>query len=76
MRRKQATWKEIATAAVRAPEFKIDFPIEAPVREENRRALALLDAWLSEPDDLGEDWWEEFEQEMYKHRLTIQESEE
>lgn len=41
------------------------------IRLENRRALALLDEWMSEPDDLGEDWWAEFEKELREHRLAF-----
>src|SRR3972149_9171270 len=41
------------------------------IRPENRRALALLDEWMSAPDDLGEDWWAEFEKELGEHRLAF-----
>lgn len=40
-------------------------------RPENKRALALLDEWMSEPDDLGEDWWAEFEMDLREHRLAF-----
>ncbi len=33
-------------------------------RPENRQAIELLDEWFSEPDDLGEEFWEEYEQEI------------
>ena len=41
------------------------------IRPENKRALALLDEWMSELDDLGEDWWAEFEKELREHRLAF-----
>jgi len=44
---------------------------EAALSPQNRRALALLEEWYSEPDDLGEAWWTEFEQELRQNRLTF-----
>lgn len=38
---------------------------------ENKRALELHRAWMSEPDDLGDDWWEEFESELQANRLSF-----
>ena len=34
------------------------------LRAANRQALRLLDEWLSEPDDLGDEWWERAECEV------------
>jgi hypothetical protein len=48
---------------------------ERTIRPQNRHALALLKAWMDEPDDLGEAWWEEFEQELREHRLGFRELE-
>jgi hypothetical protein len=31
--------------------------------------LAFLDEWMSEPDDLGEEWWARFDEELKAHRL-------
>ena len=41
----------------------------------NRRALALIDEWMREPDDLGEDWWADFESELEAQRLRMPEQE-
>jgi len=41
------------------------------IRPENKRALALLDEWMSEPDDLGGNWWAEFEKDLREHRLAF-----
>jgi hypothetical protein len=43
------------------------------LRPENRRALELLEAWMAEPDDLGEAWWDDFERELQQHRLSLRE---
>ena len=44
-------------------------PIE--VSENNLRAISLLEEWFAEPDDLGEDFWEEFDKELEANRFTI-----
>lgn len=41
------------------------------IRPENRRAIELLDAWMSEPDDLGPEWWAEFDRELAASRLSF-----
>lgn len=41
------------------------------IRPENRRAIKLLDAWMDEPDDLGPEWWEEFDRELAASRLAF-----
>ncbi len=43
------------------------------LRPANQRALALLDQWMSEPDELGSAWWESFEAELKQHRLVFPE---
>lgn len=45
----------------------------ANLRPQNRRALALHEAWFAEPDDLGPEWWAEFEQDLEQHHLTFRE---
>ncbi len=41
------------------------------IRPKNKHAIELLDAWLSEPDELGPEWWDEFEWEMNACRLSF-----
>lgn len=41
------------------------------LRPENERLLALVEAWMAEPDDLGDDWWAEFEESLMVNRFTI-----
>jgi len=41
------------------------------VRENNRRAIKLLEEWFAEPDDLGEDFWKEFDEELDANRFRI-----
>lgn len=48
---------------------------EAGLRPQNRRALALLEAWMAEPDDLGNEWWDAFEQDLQLHRFSLREIE-
>ena len=48
-------------------------PRPKAVRPANERALALLDQWMSEPDELGSAWWEAFEAELKQHRLAFPE---
>lgn len=44
---------------------------EASLRPENRHALKVLRDWMAEPDDLGDDWWDAFEQELEENRFSI-----
>jgi hypothetical protein len=48
---------------------------EAKLRPQNREALALLEIWMSEPDDLGHEWWDVFEQDLRQHRFSLHEIE-
>jgi hypothetical protein len=43
----------------------------AALPPQNREALALLHAWMAEPDDLGETWWDEFERDLARNRLNL-----
>lgn len=45
------------------------------ISEKNKRLLALMDAWCSEPDDLGDEWWDEFEVDLYRNQLNFPERE-
>ncbi len=44
---------------------------ETRLRPQNRQALALLQAWLAESDDLDDEWWDEFEQDLKRHRFAL-----
>ena len=44
------------------------------IRPANRLALQLLKAWMREPDDLGDEWWDAFELELQTNRLAIKRS--
>ena len=37
----------------------------------NRKAMKLLADWTSTPDDLGTDWWAQFEYELATTRFSI-----
>jgi hypothetical protein len=41
------------------------------LRLKNRRALALLESWSAEPDDLGNEWWEDFLKDIDRCRLQV-----
>jgi hypothetical protein len=45
------------------------------LRPQNRQALALLQSWLAEPDDLDKEWWDEFEQDLRRHRFAVRDIE-
>jgi len=49
-------------------------PRPKAIRPVNQRALALLDQWMSEPDELGSAWWEAFEAELKQNRLAFREA--
>ncbi len=48
-------------------------PIPTAIRPANERALALLNQWMSEPDELGPAWWEAFEAELKHNRFAVPE---
>lgn len=37
----------------------------------NTEAIQLIDEYFAEPDDLGEEFWEEYERELEKNPFTI-----
>lgn len=41
------------------------------VSENNLKAIEFLEEWFAEPDDLGEQFWEEFRKELKANRFTI-----
>jgi len=41
------------------------------VRHKNMEAIRLLEQWFAEPDDLGEDFWAEFDRELEANRFSI-----
>ena len=41
------------------------------VSENNLRAIEFLEEWFAEPDDLGEQFWQEFDKEFKSNRFTI-----
>lgn len=46
-----------------------DKPPRKRLSAKNRAAIKLLDEWMSKPDDLGEEFWREFEKELQEFRL-------
>jgi hypothetical protein len=38
---------------------------------QNRYALTLLGSWMTEPDNLGEAWWNEFECDLQENRFKL-----
>ncbi len=44
-------------------------------QSQKQQQLALLEAWYAEADDLGEAWWDEFEQELRENRFKLREVE-
>jgi prevent-host-death family protein len=44
------------------------------IRPNNRAALDWLDRWTSSPDQVGREWWEEFERGLQEHPVTFGEA--
>ncbi len=51
--------------------WQFDEVLKAPVREQNMRAVELLDKWFAEPDDVGRKLWMEFDAEMEAHPFAL-----
>ena len=43
----------------------------ARLRPQNRKLLKWLDSWLATPDNRGEKWWNEFEDDLRNHRTNF-----
>jgi hypothetical protein len=56
--------RSIADKKIRMPESAS--PKRKRISAKNRAAIKLLDEWMSTPDDMGEEFWIEFEKEL-KH---------
>lgn len=41
------------------------------VRPQNQAALDWLDRWTATPDQMGPEWWEEFERELREYPVTF-----
>lgn len=41
------------------------------VSERNLQTIKFLDEWFAQPDDLGDEVWDEFEKELKANRFTI-----
>lgn len=51
-----------------APIRNINF---CQVKHKNLEAIRLLEQWFAEPDDLGKDFWAEFDRELEANRFSI-----
>jgi len=47
------------------------YSIEYKTSQKNLRLIKFLGQWMAEPDDLGEDFWNEFFEDIEKNRFTI-----
>lgn len=45
--------------------------IECKTSQKNLRLIKFLDQWMAEPDDLGEEFWQKFCEDIEKNRFTI-----
>ncbi len=65
---------EMAPSSIKADiDSMINEAIGKQIRPQNQKALHLLSDWLSEPDELGPAWWDEFRQDLEENRLTFRE---
>ena len=44
---------------------------EPKISQKNLRLIKFLDQWMAEPDDLGEEFWQKFCEDIEKNRFTI-----
>ncbi len=44
-------------------------PARKRICAKNRAAIKLIRDWMSKPDDLGEEFWQEFVKELQEFRL-------
>lgn len=44
---------------------------ESKINPKNLEAIRILNQWFAEPDDLGEEFWNEFCDDLEKNRFTI-----
>ncbi len=46
--------------------------LEKPkISKRNLEAIHLLEEWFSKPDDLGREWWNEFDREFEENRFRL-----
>ena len=58
----------------RTKEFEVEDVIkffQSHISQKNLEAIKFLDQWMAEPDDLGEEFWKEFCDDLEKNRFTI-----
>ena len=53
---------------VNIPELDIT---ASQINQKNLRLIDFLDQWMAEPDDLGEDFWKSFCEDIEKNSFTI-----
>ncbi len=44
---------------------------EIEIKEKNKKAIRLLEQWLEEPDEYGEEFWKSFQEELQQNRFKI-----
>lgn len=44
---------------------------EPGISQKNLELIKFLDEWFAEPDDLGEEFWKEFCEDLERNRFTI-----
>lgn len=50
---------------------KMSIFLRLPLKENNLKSIQLLEEWLVEPDECGEEFWEEFREDLQKNRFGI-----
>lgn len=41
------------------------------LNKKNRQLLAWLKEWRSTPDEMGKEWWDEFDRQLEENRLNF-----
>ena len=50
---------------------KMSMFVRLPLRDNNLKSIHLLEEWLVEPDEYGEEFWKEFREDLQKNRFEI-----
>lgn len=67
-----STRMEDMEATIQDLRLRLEFLEADTMPVANRQLIALLDDWLAEEDDLGDEWWNDFERELNADRFTLQ----
>lgn len=72
-----AAWDEIVATLERLEPDTPPSPVKGDedtfLPQQNQVALKLLESWVVEPDEMGQAWWDDFEQFLKENRFSLRE---